>query len=275
MWKITLLHIILVLIGLLLFYYVITIRNEKVISVYKEDTYFGLGDYIRGIIHLYQVERRKTIKVDYSKHPISEYIENNFYNNEPVVKRLYKTDEKNYKEISKISGTISVEHNGMHTYPISDDIRKIVQKIFTPKKKLKKEIKSTLKTLKLEPKKFVIVHVRRTDSNMMKETVTIPPRLVPTLNNLRKMNVPVLVISNSYTLKQVICNTYDFKTTSTEPVHTGLVEGSPKGDLKDTLIDFFLISNATHIYQYNEEKGFQSGFSQRIADLYNIPITQI
>lgn len=266
--------ILFIIIVIIICYYIYQNNKKyKVVSVYKNDTYFGLGDYIRGIIHLYQVEKVKDIKVDYSNHPISKYIKNAYGNNDICFEKPIVTNEKTYRNLTNEKISVCIEHNGMPDYPIEKNIKEKVKKIFTPKKILEEKINSTMESLKLIPKKFVVLHIRIEDDQMMVKNVTIPKKIKDISSILQKMNVPVLVLSNSYTMKQMICKTFGFLTTSTKPIHTGLIHGS--GDVGDTLLDFFLVSQSVHIYQYTNMENFQSGFTQRIAELYDIPTTQI
>lgn len=256
-----------------------TFCNQKQIALlYTPESYFGIGDYIRGIIHIYQNENSKNVFINYETNDISKYLKNNYNNTIPYTipnTTIHITDEKNYNNVknNNIDDILYLYHNAAITYPIKNNILKKVKKMFTPNKQFKKLINTTLFNL-VSNKPFVILHIRLNDDVFVNDRILIDPSLDCAIESIKQTsNKQIVVMSNSNLTKKHLCLNYNIKCIDIIPVHTGAI--GKKGDIKDTLLEFFIMSKADHIYQYCENKQQKSGFSQRISEIYNIPITQI
>jgi len=79
------------------FYVVEQFTNNTVVTVYNSKCYFGLGDYIRGVIHLYQNMNDKSIFVNYEDNEIAHYLYNANNNNHSYIQdKIVSTDQTNY-----------------------------------------------------------------------------------------------------------------------------------------------------------------------------------
>ena len=260
--------------------------RRKIISVYSDQTYFGMGDYIRGLLHLYQNEDENRIYVNYKNHPMSKYLINEVKNNvtdeEIAGQIIYKTNEKNYDDFKKFDKTLCLYHNGVPNYPINQNILDKVRKTFVPTLELNIHIREVMNKVNIIEGKFIVIHIRLVDGHLLRSRLYMDNGLTKLLEDLKESTYPILIMSNSTITKHSISRQYGYKILDIIPVHTGgktydkIEETKTTTDeIKDTLVEFFILSKAKHIYQHNEQKGTQSGFSQRIAELYNIPITRI
>jgi hypothetical protein len=243
-----------------------------------------LGDYIRGIIHLYQNEDESRIFVNYQHHPISKYIVNNNGNNaddKMLCKTVYKTNETNYNAFKKFDKTLCLHHNGMPCYPIPEHILEKVRKTFTPTKELNDQVNLAMSKIGILPKQFAVVHVRLTDSNMMRSSMYMSDKLgslLKTLTGVGNSKIPIVIMSNSMITKQSIASHFGFKMIDIVPTHTAgkiFDTTNNESDIIGTLIEFYVLSKAAKIYQHNETKDSQSGFSSRVSELFSIPLIRI
>jgi hypothetical protein len=66
----------------------------------------------------------------------------------------------------------------------------------------------------------------------------------------------------------------DITITNFNPIHMGDLKNYNFTDIENTVFEFFLMSYASHIYNYNIY-GSPSGFSKLINILYDVPFTYI
>lgn len=254
--------------------------NKKIVSIYSPESYFGIGDYIRGIIYLYQNEKERDIFINYETNEISKYLYNGLQNTYKEIDecKILPTDELNYhlQIRNNKDDVIYVHNNAAITYPIKPDIINQIKKMFMMKPDMEKEFNDKLSMLTVD-NNFVILHIRLDDDVFVNDTLKYFDRLI---NYIEEEIIPihksnVMVISNSTLTKEYICNRYNFSQFKIDPIHTGAVGKFSPDDIKDTLIEFFTISKSKHIYQFCETPGHISGFSKRIAEIYNINFDQI
>lgn len=273
-------------VAIALIYYLIISKNSnrKIISVYNENSHFGMGDYIRGLIHLYQNEDENKIFVNYKHHPISQFIENKNGNNacdKMLCKTIYKTNEKNYNDFKKFDKTLCLHHNAMPCYPINEHILKKVRNIITPTKELNDKVNLAMEKIGILPKQFAIVHIRLNDSNQRSSSMYMSDKLeslLKTLQSVSNNKMPIVIMSNSMITKQSVANHFGFKMIDIIPTHTAgkiFDATNEESEIIGTLIEFYVMSHAKQIYQHNESKNFESGFSKRISELYSIPLIKI
>ena len=259
--------------------------SRKIIAIYDKDSWFGFGDYIKAQQFLLQNENSCDIHVNYKEHPIGKYLINNNGNNIELPKGknlpIYRTDETNYHRFKNIDKTIMLYCNATPLLPISKNILKKVKNMFVPTEELQKDIDFAMNKIGIKKKQFIVVHIRLMDSNNRKSSMYMSDKLQELLKSLQKLNninVPILVMSNSMITKTSIASHYKFLSMDIVPTHTGgqsLDKSNISDDIKGTLIEFFTMSHAKKIYQFNEQKGFESGFSQRVSELFEVPIIRI
>lgn len=255
------------------FIYYYFICKRKIVSVYSPESYFGLGDYIRGVIHLYQNEGRNAIYVNYETHEIAKYLHNAYGNNSSFEKeKIQITDEKSFPDIEKVNDDLYLYHNAGIQYPIDKNILKKVRQIFDPKPEFKHLIDEEIFNI-TGGKEFIILHVRLNDDVFVTDRELDNLELNAKILKLVSTNTQIIIMSNSNLTKNKLSVRYGLKFINVIPAHTGAI--GVKGDIKDTMLEFFIMSKAKHIYQFCETKGQKSGFSQRISEIYDIPLIKI
>jgi hypothetical protein len=260
-----------------------------IISVYSPKVLFGFGDYIRGLIFLYQTQPESKIIADYRKHPISKFLYNKAIKNSEYID--YIEDDiidfnasnhdinKDIEVLNKLQKPYALYINSMYlNNNISNEIREKIISTFTMKKSFYKLFLNTFDKNNLIENNFIVLHIRLDDKyfNPNFELPTfdyldtfIIDNIIPTFSN------NVLVMSNSYKFKKKICEKYNFKYYDNVPIHTGGDKQMSDKDLENTLIEFFTMSKALKIYQFCELSWQTSGFSKRISEIYGIDFIKI
>jgi hypothetical protein len=260
--------------------------KRKIINVYDNESWYGLGDFIKGTQFLLQNENPNNVYINYANHPISKYLVNhsgNEYKTCNIGKTIYKTDETTYHKFNNIDKELFLYCNATPRCMPNKAIINKVRQMFIPNKELSLAINSTMNNLGIVKKKFIVVHIRLNDANDTKSTMYMSDRLNSLLKSLQVMKLQqtnVIIMSNSMLTKKSISNQYGFKYVDIQPIHTGgasLDKGNngDDGNLKGTLIEMFIMSHAAKIFQHNESYKFESGFSKRISELYDIPLFRI
>lgn len=252
-------------------------KKPKIVSVYAKDTYFGIGDYMRGIIHLLQNENYENVYINYDENEISKYLFNDcgnnvIYNNSKV----HITNEKNYSKVKNDlsnNNIIYLYHNASITYPIDKHIKDKIKKMFIPKFEFSLYIENLLRKSKLN-NNFITLHIRLFDDVFTKDRIYYNNNLENYIIKLLKSNKDILIISNSLKTKNYLISKYNLKGLDTLPSHTGKI-GTNKSDIKSTLAEFFIISESDEIHQHCEDVLQESGFSKRISEIYNIPFFKV
>lgn len=273
---------ILTLIAVILLIYLIFkyTQHKKIICCYTNTSYFGLGDYIRGIIFSLQKKKfNNKILINYEKHYISKFLYNlsgNNHNYVPDDNKIYKTNERNYDSNTKRRVNY-LYNNSMCEYPIKKEIKEYVKNMFVMKNSFKKIFEEELNKLNLMDK-FSVLHVRVNDDEINKNINDLNlQKLFDYLeNNLFNRNI--LVLSNNFMAKEYIAGKFGYKYYNIKPTHTGnigIVGINQEEEIKNTLIEFFTISKSIKIYQYSSDPKQISGFSKRISEIYDIPIVLI
>jgi|SaaInlV_150m_DNA_4_1039716.scaffolds.fasta_scaffold03135_6 hypothetical protein len=259
------------------FYVVEQFTNNTVVTVYNSKCYFGLGDYIRGVIHLYQNMNDKSIFVNYEDNEIAHYLYNANNNNHSYIQdKIVSTDQTNYA-INIFNTENYLYHNATISYPIDKGILEKVKNIFTMKPDFKVHFNKTLTDSGLVDGSFAVLHMRFDDPIFDNDIVKDVQLLTDFINEtiIPKWGNNVLILSNSKLTKLDLVDKYKFNQFNTEPVHTGAVNGYDPSKIKGTLVEFFAMTKCKEIYQYCEIKNQVSGFSQRVSEIYDIPMTCI
>jgi hypothetical protein len=249
-----------------------TFNNYNIISIYSPYCFFGFGDYIRGLIYLYQ-KTDKLIIADYRSHPISKYLYNSLIKNYPE----YSSDEikilpvkiDNSHDILLNDKNNIIITNSMYSGNVVDE--QIIEKIkntFVMKPKFKIIFNNKLKKYNLE-NDFFALHIRL-DDKYFDDNEEIPyfEKLHNFIDQTFKPEDKVFVLSNCTKIKDQICNKYNFIQYKIKPTHTG--EKINITEIKNTLIEFFTLSMAKKIYYFCDNDWQISGFSKRVSEMYNI-----
>lgn len=276
-------------------------------------SYWGIGDLLRGTIKLFQLQKylKFNLVLDISLHPISFFIENpnidNKYlqiidkkkNNIPYyyISKLKPYLKKTLQETS-LSDTdaninIDVDENNnitekiillttndlnIETLPITDECKIFMKNIFKKKTEFQQYYENIINNLPIsyKEKKYSILHIRLGDNYLVKNNNDNTIILETLINNFitkntLKINEDIIITDNKL-LKNYIKNRNDLFTLDTIIAHIGI--NNEKEIIRDTLLEFFLLQNATEIKTYSIYHWI-SGFVFWISKIYDIPLISI
>jgi hypothetical protein len=145
-----------------------------------------------------------------------------------------------------------------------------MRKLLTPNVELKDYISKTLQNI---PNNYNILHYRLGDEELVQNKSTSINKYIEHFKNNIENND--LLLSDSVVFKNTIKN-LQFDTVNTImldiiPKHIGYTSNE---SLKDTLLEFFLISKSAKIKTYTVYQ-WTSGFVHWISNIYDIPLIKI
>ena len=179
------------------------------------------------------------------------------------------------ENISVLTNSTSVQH-------ITKEAIIIFKDIFKPSIKIKNKLNEFIDKKINKDEKIIIFHFRLGDKFIHNNT-QIDEKLFNKCINLmiekiEEINIPknnIILISDCMSLKTyAMAYIPDITITDFNPIHMGDLKNYNFTDVENTVFEFFLMSYASHIYNYNIY-GSPSGFSKLINILYDIPFTYI
>ena len=255
-------------------------------SYFIKEKGMGLGDFIRGSLASQQlcIEYGLRFQVDLSHHPIGKYIIQRCDAPAPSIESILNLQDIPNFTIRALKSQLksninlkTLQHQNLYIYTnvwpmfkIASIISKRIRDFFVPNECLETAINTSYDTYDV----YGIIHIRAGD--LLSFGTQIGDVVHLSLNELLDMLHPHLkslsgknyiVMSDSEALKAEISNRYGFKCTSSKPSHLAL-----DGDgVLDTLVDYFILSRATHIHQFSVHH-WGSGFSDSVNWLYGVPV---
>lgn len=287
-----------------------TKRNfNKIVHVlqlnYKNQEATGLGDFFRGSFCLMQISKVLNIEfdIDISNHPISKYIKhtknaNNinyndvyYYEKQNVGKNKHMVLNKNNIETNfdkdfvndliqwlnkKQRNTVALCCNAfpLTTHFTQQGIEYIKSK-FIPNETLSEYIDNTLNELKLEKKRYDVIHIRSGDKfliNKEKMEYELLDKIKKIVSSIIYSETKYLIISDSNYIKQelqIFPNVHFIQ----KPIDH-LASCKTNNGVMNTLLDFFLIGHSNSIVSLSTYE-HESGFSKYSAIINKVPIKHI
>ena len=262
---------------------VIQVFTQKIVKDrnFKDTSgYWGLGDLIRGTIHLYQLSKKLNFRliVDYQLHPISEFLKGCNHEYSELIKsnkdNILFVDQCGSEKhiINNKNDVIYFLTNDFYNDELNEDDKNFIKTILEPNELFNNEINM----LKNKFDKFDIFHFRLGDIEKSKMINTDYNIFIKMLQNIKNNGANNLLITDSETFKKEIkLKTNNIITLDTKIIHLGYNTDSNK--IKDTLLEFYIMRYASIIYTYSiftHNNGI-SGFVYYINKIYNIPIKRI
>lgn len=244
------------------------------------------------------------------KHPIAVFLQHHhsdFLSNQQLLSGVHMFTHGNLKDLhlnlikdSNTTGECDLHENALPLYaeflsnlpviqksifsynllfPYNNNIfhfRNQVQHVFQPTSDMALYIDQTMKDVAIIKKEFVVIHIRAGDKYLIKKEKKLKPSFVTEI--LKSVNEivgktiqPILIISDDNQLKLLIKNKFpNVKTIFNEATHLGEGVALNIQKVKNTMLDFYLMSEASSIYSFTTyEHG--TGFSYWCSKLYNIP----
>ena len=212
------------------------------------------------------------------KDTIFNKIDNNI--DEFVLSSKTQTDFVEYLCSLKIINRSIYSYNILFPYDeVSPQECKFMASLLEPTNEMKMYVDETIAHIGFSKKKFIIIHVRSGDVYLKNETKvfdslyfkTITTEISKIINNNKSRNTDFLLIADNNEIKYLLCNVFPtIKTLYKDITHLGEGSELEREKVKNTLLDFYLISNSSSVYSFTIYP-HGSGFSYWCAKTYNIP----
>ena len=177
------------------------------------------------------------------------------------------------------SGNVFIFCNSFPIDEIPEKNKEYMRKFLEPTNEIKLIINQTLGQLAISSKQYIVIHIRSGDSYLKGEKNAFTNGYVHTLINNIKNDLKnyvnrennYLLIADSNDIKKIIQNYFpNFKILIKPITHFGEGIVLEEEKVKNTLIDFYLLSHSKRIFSYSAYK-HGSGFSYWCAKTFNIP----
>jgi hypothetical protein len=282
-----------------------SINEINIVYQYKyvnNENVTGFGDFIRCSFFIIQFTEKYNIKVNFhiNEHPIKNYLsyfENQLSIESSISKKIPFLKIKNYiyknynniityeyKDIDKIIinyiNFLPIYNGNVYLYLINHPDESLIKnhhkekvvEILKPNDYLNNKIKFSMDKLKLNKRKFKVIHIRYEDDENCKNT---NDRIMYILNIIKsiilKTDDDIFLISNKKFIKaRLIQEMPKIKTIFNNITHIACSETNNEENLSNTLQDFYIMSNSNYIYSFSAYI-HGSGFSKWCAVTYNIP----
>jgi len=282
-----------------------SINEINIVYQYKyvnNENVTGFGDFIRCCFFIIQFTEKYNIKVNFhiNEHPIKNYLsyfENQLSIESSISKKIPFLKIKNYiyknynniityeyKDIDKIIinyiNLLPIYNGNVYIYLINHPDETLIKnhhkekvvEILKPNDYLNNKIKFSMDKLKLNKRKFKVIHIRYEDDEDCKNS---NKRIMYILNIIKsiisKTDDDIFLISNKKFIKtRLIQEIPKIKTIFNNITHIACSETNNEENLSNTLQDFYIMSNSNYIYSFSAYI-HGSGFSKWCAVTYNIP----
>ena len=259
--------------------YVIQALTSKA-SNYTADNFWGFGDIIRGTIKLYQLSKKYKFEliVDKQHHPLSKYLINNENQFSQIVKlnknKILFTDEsENFiLKNNKSSDVLMFFTNDKFNDPITQDCKDFIKQNFTPNPDFLDYIIEQIGHIPF--KDYNILHYRLGDEELVKNIKNKKINTNRYIAHINKNKTTTeegndILVSDSLDLKKIAKQNTNIFMFDTKLSHIGC-----SNDLRDTLFEFFMITNAKKIKTYSVYP-WTSGFVKIANDIFDVPLEKM
>jgi hypothetical protein len=265
---------------------------KKVVIVYQTKNQYGFGDFIRGCLCLIPICEYMGLDfdIDLSNHPLSKFVEGHIknpsinYSNVYHIKELNEFDTKLcYDTFKTIIQNVDSEvfYASSNAYPVFKNKPshfEFIKSRIMPNTQMRNEIEQELINLELVNSEYSVIHIRMGDNFLFNVNNGLQKNKVSELFNklrflLNNKNCKYLILSDCVKLKMLFKPYVNCVFQIKQIAHLGeqpeMIEA-----VRNTMLDFYLMSRATNIYSYSSYNNF-SGFSKWCANIYNIPYAYI
>jgi hypothetical protein len=167
---------------------------------------------------------------------------------------------------------------------IREDHKEFIRSKLVPNEFMEKYTETALKEMGLTNIPYTAIHIRCVDQVCFPNMMTLLPEFLQTLESKVKQyikpNKYYILITNHNQLKDYYGKYKNIASRIGEVCHTGGASHSgdnpppTDGAVRDTVLDYFLLTKAEEIIGFSPYK-HGTGFSQETAKLYNIPHTLV
>lgn len=255
----------------------------------------AFGDFIRGTCFLWQVCSQLGIQcqIYLNNHPIHLFLQEFDSDVKITPNSVPNMDVRSWNSFDEIMADAprrdrlvtlitaksapEILSIGTNHFPITDDVpnefKIYMRQHLTMNNSLKVEYDKF--TAGIAPKSYSVIHIRAGDPV---EPRDMPPNemgnIVKILNTIPKDIGPFYIISDNPKLRnQLVDNNRFFKLGDFETVHLAYKTDKHIEGVKNTLLEFFFMSNANKVFQLAPHQyWWGSGFSEWCCKVYDVPI---
>lgn len=251
------------------------------------NNFWGLGDVLRGMISCYAICKQNNYNyiIDIQKHPISNFLKVRshkysdyikYYNKIPFIlgNNLNSYIKNNNEEIVVLmtNGSYPLDVN-----KVDETIKNILSNIFTRNDTFNDYYLTKKNNLKLD-ENYIIHHYRLGDGAFVRNNLNFNELIKVCNKYIKDEKNRILVLSDNNELKEYIkkqesYNKNNIILNSIDKIaHIGY--SKHKDILKDTLVEFFLVTDCKLIKTYSVYPWI-SGFVLYPSILYDIPLVNL
>jgi len=274
-----------------------------VIAVWLQDPMAGLGDLIRGTMHLCDLSQELHFKltVDSQFHPVSKYFalcggehSNYVLQNKGKVHNFINGDLTNLRHVIQsairsgctepllVCSNITNRMNGVPTQHSAQFIRSVLM----PNTEFQTAFNAMCKlhNINCANKKHTIIHFRVGDDDLVNHNINHAKyqeclRVLDTHTVSGLMDDTSYIISDSYWFKHFLRKVRPHlasRVLDTKPIHLSHSCGDDKHDemVADTMFDFYLLMTAKVIKTYSSYT-WVSGFVRWVSHAFNVPVVNL
>lgn len=179
----------------------------------------------------------------------------------------------------QIFSNVFLFSNTFPSYEIPEKNKEYIRYILSPTNEMKQFVEQTLYELNMSSKKYNVIHIRSGDNYLKEQNHTFRTSYITDLiQNIKNdigidngIGIDYLLLSDNNYIKNIIKQSFPtFKILIKPITHFGEGIVLEEEKVKNTLLDFYLLSHSNQIFSYScYDHG--SGFSYWCAKTFNIP----
>jgi hypothetical protein len=254
------------------------------VNVPKGGFIFGIGDWIRGSVALFDICGRHDARftADVSEHPVAGFLTGD---TPPATSRppICLPAESSARvdaflaQNREAAGVLPVYANCWPIHPVSSECKAYMREVLRPNPVLEPLIGAAMARLGIRDGDYACVSVR-TGDNVFDGTTSpvdhdaVGRRIAAMLATSPHGDGDKVVVSDDGAMCEFLHRRYGFRMRNTRPCHLGrCAEGDP--DIADTLVDFFLLARSKAIFHYTVYR-WTSGFCNWKSQIYDVPLVR-
>jgi hypothetical protein len=256
----------------------VALSNRKLYQVYytseervRKYTFHGFGDYIRGVIYLYQTLEGQAIElnVNFSNHHLSSaFVCRNHLSIDECENAKYILADNPHENVLQFRHVFTNRH---YSYPtLSNGCKEfIIRNCLTPRIGFSARLASIKQQLSITDREYSILHFRLFDNETFSQSrLDVIQKIIEDIP-LQYPNEPFLLLSNSDVYLSYLDSPFLIKTNLSRG-HVGQNTHTVE-ECKDTMTEFMLMTTSKRIIQVSVYR-WGSGFSETAHQIYDVPI---
>ena len=243
----------------------------------------GFGDFLRGSLALATLSERKRfdLVIDFHQHPMQLFMEGSYMHESGLgeVHEFFNERANLLNDYIDSLGPNQTVRLTTHAYPDDREISEEAREIVRSQLRFNALVVERVRAIQgqFSGQKYAVLHLRVPDESAesfeAEEVILRRLKKYVLTRLVREWGKNVAVLSNNEGFKRTISSLFGFSYIDTEAVHLGECRDSGL-DVRDTLVDFALMSQASAIHSYSSYS-WKSGFSRQCAELYGVPFFDV